>query len=158
MDKQTFNLLMLTYKTSLKHIKSSIKNGVLTFDPINNSPDMTNLNGLIKEATDIENKIAFLNKHMSYFTNNGDCCDDSNTYVKPCNETGCTLDDRPCNETGCTLDDRPCNEKNNIIKVKQENEVIEVNKNDILKETMRVEIINELRGKCVDMFDNVVKK
>ena len=44
------------------------------------------------------------------------------------------------------------------LKVKQENEVIEVNKNDILKETMRVEIINELRGKCVDMFDNVVKK
>ena len=147
MDKQTFNLLMLTYKTSLKHIKGSIKNGVLTFDFSNNSPDMTNLNGLIKEAADIENKIAFLNKHMSYFTNNGGGCDEPNQARKICVDNYTWPDEQSCNKKQEVKQE-----------VKQENEVIEVNKNDILKKNMRVEIINELRGKCVDMFDNVVKK
>lgn len=164
MDKQTFNLLMLTYKTSLKHIKSSIKNGVLTFDLSNNSPGMTNLNGLIQEGSDIEHKIAFLHKHMGYFTNN----QDPNTFSKEhkeavdkarkiCKENDSKSNVKSCNETGCSLDNRSCNVKQEV-KKEVIDEVIEVNKTDIIKDNMRAEIVNELRVKYIDMFDKVVKK
>lgn len=159
MDKQTFNLLMLTYKTSLKHIKSSIKNTTLTFDSSNNSPNMSKFNNLIQEGTDIENKIAFLKKHMDYLIDN-ECNKEAHDQArKICRENDVCTDRRSCNEKNNII--RPCNE---IRRVKQEvtpgvnPDVIEVNKNDILKGNIRLEIVNELREKCIDILNNVLKK
>lgn len=164
---------MITYKSSLKHLKSSIKNTTLAFDSSNNSPNLSKFNNLIKEATDIENKISFLKKHMDYLIDKGVCrdnplehnaperCDNAREFnneechnaCKICLENNTCTNINPCNETNNII--RPCNE---IRKVKQDNEVIEVNKNDILKGNIRLEIVNELREKCIDIFNNVLKK
>tara|TARA_B110000046_G_scaffold185362_2_gene226711 strand:+ start:9999 stop:10469 length:471 start_codon:yes stop_codon:yes gene_type:complete len=152
MDKQTYNLLMITYETTLTHLKSSIRDTTLTFDSSNNSPNMSKLDNFIKEAIDVENKIAFLKKHIDYLIDNKHGSKETRDLAR-----------KTCSENNTCTDRRPCNEKNNIIrscneirKVKQE--VMEVNKNDFVKENIRVEIVNELREKCIDIFNNVVKK
>jgi len=112
---------------------------------------MSKLDNFIKEAIDVENKIVFLKKHMDYLIDNKNGSEEDDKSRKTYSEHDACTDRRPCNEQNNII--RSCNE---IRKVKQE--VIEVNKNDIVKEKIRVEIVNELREKCINIFNNVLKK
>ena len=166
MDKQTFDLIRITYDKSLEHIKTKIKESKLVFYTCNHAPNITRVNGLIQEAVDIESKLAFLNKHANYLVG-GDP-----SYIKGSSDSW-TINNKHTSDNKRICDNKRARE-NKIIppcdvipdigngmkkkikkEIKQENEVVdenevvEVSKNDI----MRVEIMNELRKKCMGIFD-----
>ncbi len=157
-SKELFELMLLTYTSSLTHTKLSIKMKLESpslMDSSCNCLNLTDIDELIQKATNIEQKLMYLREHRDYFIGN----------KKASNATACQSVQTGKNKT---IKEEKENENNDYVKLEisdknkivnnrtnlEENgkEVVEVNKNDVLKKEIRTKLIKEMREKLLNIL------
>ena len=116
-----------------------------------NCLNLTDIDALVQKATNIEQKLMYLREHREYFIGskkrlNTIPCENeptTNKYVKKENKN------ENKNSVELNISDKcsAIKEKNTL-----DDEVVEVNKNDVIKNEIRTELIKELREKVLGVL------
>ena len=147
-SRELYELMLLTYKSSLNHTKLAIKlqmENPSIIDSSCNCLNLSNIYGLIQKATNIEQKIAFLKANVEYLFNN-----------KPTHSTTSSHSDSKTNFEPNTIIHQDITDKNNIkmeVSDKNYSEIVEVCKNEIIKEELYNKIKKETRDKILVLLN-----
>jgi len=147
-SRELYELMLLTYKSSLNHTKLAIKlqmENPSIIDSSCNCLNLSNIDGLIQKATNIEQKIAFLKANVEYLFNN-----------KPTHSTTSSHSDSKTNFEPNTIIHQDITDKNNIkmeVSDKNDSEIVEVCKNEIIKEELYNKIKKETRDKILVLLN-----
>ena len=147
-SRELYELMLLTYKSSLNHTKLAIKlqmENPSIIDSSCNCLNLSNIDGLIQKATNIEQKIAFLKANIEYLFNN-----------KPSHCITSTDSESKMNCEPTTITHQGITDKKNIkmeVSDKNDSEIVEVCKNEIINEELNKKIKKETRNKILDILN-----
>ena len=148
-SQELYELMLLTYKSSLNHTKLSIKmklESQYLMDSSCNCLNLTDVDALVQKATNIEQKILFLKKQRGYLIENKKV-DTSGTT--DCQEV--KVDKEIKDEI---KDDNIEKQNNDYVKLEvvEKNEVVEVSKDDVIKAELRTQVGKELLEKVLEVL------
>lgn len=148
-SKELYELMLLTYKSSLNHTKLSIKmklESPYLMDSSCNCLNLTDIDVLVQKATNIEQKILFLKKQQCYLI--------ENKRVDTSESTDCQ-EVKVDNDINNDIKDDNIGKQNNDyvkLEVVDKNEVVEVSKDDVIKDELRTQVVKELREKILEVL------
>lgn len=152
--KELFELMLLTYTSSLTHTKLSIKMKLESpslMDSSCNCLNLTDIDELVQKATNIEQKLMYLREHREYFIGNKN---NSNATACQSVQTGKNKNIKDETNDYVKLEISDKNKIVNNTSNLEENskEVVEINKNEVIKNDIRTELIKELREKILHVL------
>lgn len=144
-SQELYELMLLTYKSSLNHTKLSIKmklESKYLMDSSCNCLNLTDVDALVQKATNIEQKILFLKKQRGYLIENKKV------------DTSGTTDCQEVKVDKEIKDDNIEKQNNDYVKLEvvEKNEVVEVSKDDVIKAELRTQVGKELLEKVLEVL------
>lgn len=144
-SQELYELMLLTYKSSLNHTKLSIKmklESQYLMDSSCNCLNLTDVDALVQKATNIEQKILFLKKQRGYLIENKKV------------DTSGTTDCQEVKVDKEIKDDNIEKQNNDYVKLEvvNKNEVVEVSKDDVIKAELRTQVGKELLEKVLEVL------
>jgi hypothetical protein len=144
-SQELYELMLLTYKSSLNHTKLSIKmklESQYLMDSSCNCLNLTDVDALVQKATNIEQKILFLKKQRGYLIENKKV------------DTSGTTDCQEVKVDKEIKDDNIEKQNNDYVKLEvvEKNEVVEVSKDDVIKAELRTQVGKELLEKVLEVL------
>ena len=159
-SRELYELMLLTYKSSLNNTKLAIKlqmENPPIIDSSCNCLNLSNIDNLIQKATNIKQKISFLKKNREYlFNKQPSHCIKLNQpeYIPSQMDSKSSQTEYIPSIESTTIMHESMTDKNNVkleVNEKDDSEIIEVCKDEIIKEEMYKKIKKELRDKILDM-------
>lgn len=144
-SQELYELMLLTYKSSLNHTKLSIKmklESQYLMDSSCNCLNLTDVDALVQKATNIEQKILFLKKQRGYLIENKKV------------DTSGTTDCQEVKVDKEIKDDNIEKQNNDYVKLEvvEKNEVVEVSKDDVITAELRTQVGKELLEKVLEVL------
>ena len=152
-SRELYELMLITYKSSLNNTKLAIKLQIENppiIDSSCNCLNLSNIDNLINKATNIEQKIAFLKRNHEYLFSKQPL-----HSIKSCqSESKSSQTEYIPSSESTTIMHESMTDKNNVkleVNEKNDSEVIEVCKDEIIKEEMYTKVKKEFRDKILEM-------
>ena len=154
-SKELYELMLLTYNSSLKHTKLSIKMKLESpsiMDSSCNCLNLTDIDKLVQKATNIEHKLQYLKENREYFIDNVQNLNATASQTEPT-----IIDNDIKEEKNNGYIKLEISDKNKIINKSSnsednEKDVVEISKHDMLKNEIRAKLIKEMREKLLNML------